>query len=195
MKFFLKKFGAAICIAQVFRGVAARVDLHADGSALKGGIHIGDTLAMRMIEGFGDAKNGSQAASHALIGVIQRRIRDVMAGRIGFAIVVAHQGGNDSAVAPRETRNVAIEREVFAVFMVAAVADHVAGIVEQSAGFEQDTRFGGQMVNRLQLVKKQDAQLADMLGVTLIVLHAAREAARANEELARGSAVAVRLAG
>ena len=38
VKFFFKKLGAAICIAQVFGCIAARVDLHADGAALKGGI-------------------------------------------------------------------------------------------------------------------------------------------------------------
>ena len=89
VKFFFKKFGAAICVAQIFRGVAARVDLHADCAALKSGIDIGDALAMRMIERFRDAKNRSQPASHALIIVIQRRIGNVMAGRLGLPIVIA----------------------------------------------------------------------------------------------------------
>src|SRR6202011_2565677 len=96
------------------------------------------------------------------------------------------------AVAALKPWNISIEREVFAVLVVAAMADHVAGIVEQRAGFEQDARFRGQMVNRLQLVKKQDAQLAHVLGVTLIVLHAAREAARADKKLTRGCIVTVR---
>src|ERR1700732_1996533 len=49
------------------------------------------------------------------------------------------------------------------------------------------------MMNWLQLLKKQDAQLPHVLVVTLIVFQAAREAARANKELTRSSAVAMRL--
>src|ERR1700687_2098837 len=49
------------------------------------------------------------------------------------------------------------------------------------------------MMNSLQFIKKQDAQLPHVFGVTLIVLQAAREAARANEELTRGSAVTMGL--
>src|SRR5260370_29345824 len=77
--------------------------------------------------------------------------------------------------------------------MVAAMTDHVTGIVEQRASFEQHARFRRQMVNGLQLIKKQDAKLAHVFGVTLIVFQAACEAARANQELTRGGAVAMRL--
>ncbi len=79
------------------------------------------------------------------------------------------------------------------MFMVAAMTDHVTGIVEQRASFEQHARFRRQMVNGLQLIKKQDAKLAHVFGVTLIVFQAACEAARANQELTRRGAVAMRL--
>src|SRR6266481_6761462 len=65
VEFFFKKLGAAICIAQVFRCVAARADLHAYRAALKRGVDAGDALAMRMIERFRDAQNGSQAARYS----------------------------------------------------------------------------------------------------------------------------------
>src|SRR6266481_4815821 len=117
VEFFFKKFGAAICIAQIFRCVAARADLHAYRAALKRGVDAGDALAMRMIERFRDAQNGSQAASHALIVVIQRRIRDVMAGRLGLSVVIPHERGHNSAVAALQTWNISIEREVYAVLV------------------------------------------------------------------------------
>jgi len=74
--------------------------------------------------------------------------------------MVANQRGNHSAVAALETRDVSVQRKVFAVLVVPAMADHVSGIVEQRSGFEQDARFRRQMMHWLQLVKKQDAQLA-----------------------------------
>src|SRR3984893_10883633 len=116
-----------------------------------------------------------------------------MAGRLRLPIVIANQRGHNSAISARETRNITIERKVFAVLVVSAMADHVTGIVEQRACFQQHPRFRGQMMNWLQLIKKQDAQLPHVLGVTLIVLQAARKAARADKELTRGSAVAMRL--
>jgi hypothetical protein len=137
VKLFFKKFGTAIRIAEVFGGVPVRADLHSDRAALKGSIDIGDVLSMRMIERFGDAKNGSEAASHALVAVTQRRIRCVMAGWIGLAIVIADQRGHNGTIAARKTRNISVERQVFAVFMVAPMADHVAGIVEKRACFEK----------------------------------------------------------
>jgi hypothetical protein len=82
VKFFFEEFRAAICIAKIFGGVAARADLHTHGAALERSVEIGHALAMRMIQGFRDAKNGSQPANHALVVVIQRSIRRVMPGRL-----------------------------------------------------------------------------------------------------------------
>ena len=55
MKFFFEQFGTAICVQQILRGVALCGDLQADGSALERCAHIGDALAVRMIETFCDA--------------------------------------------------------------------------------------------------------------------------------------------
>ena len=69
VKFFLEKIGAAIGIAQIFRGIATRFYLQADGATLKRSVNVGDALAMRMIEPFGNAQDGGQAARHALIQI------------------------------------------------------------------------------------------------------------------------------
>src|SRR5260221_13087356 len=73
------------------------------------------------------------------------------------------------------------------------MTDHMTCIVKQRAGLEEHARFRGQMMNRLQLIEEQNAELPHVLGVTLIVFHAAREAARADEQLTSGCIVAMRL--
>lgn len=70
VKFFFEKLGAAVGVAQIFGGVTAGADLHADGAALKGGVEISDPLAVGMVEAFGDANNGGEAAGHALVIVV-----------------------------------------------------------------------------------------------------------------------------
>src|SRR5258708_8438516 len=49
------------------------------------------------------------------------------------------------------------------------------------------------MMNRLHHIEEQTAELPHVLGVTLIVFHAACEAARADEQLTSGCIVAMRL--
>jgi hypothetical protein len=131
MKFLLEKLRATIGIAEILGGIAARADLHAHRAALKGSVQVGDPLPVGMIERFRDAKNGRKPANHALIVVIQRSIRDVMAGGIRFPIMVTDHRGHHSTVSALQTRNVSIERKVFAMLVVAAMADHVTNIVEQ----------------------------------------------------------------
>ena len=50
----------------------------------------------------------------------------------GFAVVVADGSGDDAAIVSVEARNVAIEGEIFAVFVMAAMADHVADVVQHA---------------------------------------------------------------
>jgi hypothetical protein len=61
-----------------------------------------------------------------------------MASRFGLAVVIANQRGDDRAIAAFETGDVPIQRQVFAVLVVSAMADAVTGIVEQRASFEQN---------------------------------------------------------
>ena len=69
VKFFFEEIGAAVGVAQIFRSVAAGFYLQAHGAALEGGLNIGDTLAMRVIEALGDAQNRGQAAGHAFVQI------------------------------------------------------------------------------------------------------------------------------
>jgi len=89
-----------------------------------------------MIQSFRDAKNGSQPADHALIVVTQRGVRRMMPGRLRLAIVIANHRRDDGAISALETYDVSVERKIFAVLVMAAVADHVANIVKQRTGFE-----------------------------------------------------------
>ncbi len=99
----------------------------------------------------------------------QRRIGDVMGGGFGFAIVIAREGGDDGTVASVKTRNVAVEREIFAVLVMALMADGVADVVEQRAGFEQHAGLRRQVMHRLQTIEKKNAEFANVLGVHLIL--------------------------
>src|ERR1700758_443477 len=132
-----------------------------------------------MIECLGDPKQRREAAHDALIGVVQRRISNVVAGGTGLSIVVSNQRSNDIAVASVEAGHVAVEGEIFAMLMVAAMTDHVPDVVQQSGSFEQHARLRGQMVHWLQLVEEDDAELADVLGMLLIILQPACKTAGA----------------
>src|SRR5258708_20954489 len=96
---------------------------------------------------------------------------------------MAEHRGHNSSISALQTRNISIERKVFAVLVVPAMADHVAGIVTQRAGLEEHARFRGQMMNRLQLIEDQNPELPHALGVTLLVFHPPREASRPTDQL------------
>src|SRR5690349_3876923 len=193
VKLLLEEFRAAAGVAQILRGVSARFRFERRRSALESRAQTGYALAVRMIESFGDAQNRGQPARGALIAIVQRGICSVIAGRIRFAVVIAHSGGDDGALASFESGNVSVHREIFAVLVMAFVTDGVADVMEQSSSFEEHARFRRKMVHGLQLIEKLQAKFADVFGVALIVFEAARETARSEQKLARGFGIAMRL--
>ena len=102
-----------------------------------------------------------------------------MACRHRLAIVVANRCGDDAAIVSIEALDVAIEREIFAMFVMAAMADHVTDVVQHRRRFEQYARVRRQMMDGLQLIEKQDAEFAHVFGVLLVVFQASRESASA----------------
>ena len=73
--------------------------------------------------------------------------------RAGFAVVVADDGGNDTSIAPIQTRNVPIKGEVLAVLVMAAMADTVTDVVEKGAGFELHPGLRRQVMERLEMIE------------------------------------------
>ena len=69
MKFFFEEIGAAASVAQIFCGISTGFYLQTHGAALEGGLNVGDALAVRVIEAFGDAKDGGQATGYAFVEV------------------------------------------------------------------------------------------------------------------------------
>ena len=136
MELFFEQVRATAGIAEIFCGIAAGVYLQADGAPLEGCMNVGNALAVRVIESFGDTEDGSEAARHALIQIGQRGIRNVMAGRLRFAVVITHQGSDDGTVAPFQARNVTIQRQIFAVLVMPVMADGVADVVKQRGGLK-----------------------------------------------------------
>ena len=59
VEFAFEEGGAAFGVTNVFGSVAADAELDGDGTALEGGAQVLDTLAVRVVEAFGDAKDGS----------------------------------------------------------------------------------------------------------------------------------------
>src|SRR5215471_11975441 len=78
------------------------------------------------------------------------------------------------------------------MLMMATMADHVSGVVEQCAGFQEHARLWWQAMYRLQLVKQLAAEFTHMLGMLLIVLQTPRKTARANKQLTRSGVVPMR---
>lgn len=108
VELFFEKIGAALGVAKVFGDIAAGFHLERDGTALKGGVEIENALPVRMIEALGDADEGGEAARNALVRVIERGIGGMVASGFGFAVVIANDSSNDSAVPAIETRHIAI---------------------------------------------------------------------------------------
>src|ERR1700688_3938951 len=116
-----------------------------------------------------------------------------MAGGLRFAVVIAHEGSDDGAIASRETGDVAVQRQILAMLVMAVMADGVADIMQKGASFQQHTVLSGEMMRGLQTVEKKNAELTDMLGVSLIAVQTAREGSGAGNDLAGRSVVAMRL--
>src|SRR5262249_55989545 len=109
-----------------------------------------------------------------------------------FAIVITHNGGDETAIAAVETRNVAVEREVFAVLVVTLVAHGMADVVKQGCGFQKHARFRWKMMNWLQLVEELEAEFANVFGVAAVAVEAAGKNASAAEEFARVAVIPMR---
>ena len=109
VKFVFEEVRAAFGVADVFGGVAAGAELDGDGATLERGPEVLDTLAMGVIKAFGDAENCSEAAGDALVAVVESGVGGVIGVGGGFAIVIAHDGGDDVAVAAFEPGDVAVE--------------------------------------------------------------------------------------
>jgi len=109
VKFVFEEVRAAFGVADVFPGVAAGAELDGDSATLERGPEVLDTLAMGVIKAFGDAENCSEAAGDALVAVVESGVGGVIGVGGGFAIVIAHDGGDDVAVAAFEPGDVAVE--------------------------------------------------------------------------------------
>jgi len=114
-----------------------------------------------------------------------------MSGRFGFAIVIADEGGHDSAIASGEAGHVSIEGQVFAVLVMAVMADGVADVMEEGPGFKEDAVLGGKMMHRLQAIKEENAEFANVFGVSLITFQSASEGTRTGDDLTGGGVIAV----
>lgn len=146
VELFLEEAATALGVVNIFGGIAADFELNGYGAALERGFQVFDTLAMRMVEAFGDTQDGGEAANDAFVGIIEPGIGRVIGIRRGLAVVIADDGGNDVAVTALKARDVAIEREILAMLVVAAVADAVPDVVKQRAGFEQHAGLGRQVM-------------------------------------------------
>src|ERR1700758_3884385 len=109
---------------------------------------------MGMIERFRDAQNGREAARDSLVTVVKGGVGRVMPGRLGLAIVIAGQRGDDGAVAPLEPGDVAVQHKVFAVLVMSTMADHVPGIMHERSCFEKNSRLRRKMMYGLEQIEK-----------------------------------------
>ena len=80
VEFLFKKVGAAFGVSQVLSGVAVRLDLEGNGSAVKGSVQRLDPLAVRVIEAFGDEDDRGQPPGNALVVAVQGRVSGMVAG-------------------------------------------------------------------------------------------------------------------
>lgn len=116
-----------------------------------------------------------------------------MAVGLRLAIVVAYDSGHEVAIPALESRDVAVQSEIFAMLVMGAVTYAMTDVMEEGAGFQLNAGLRGKMVNGLKLIKKHKAEFADMVGVLLIIFEPAAKASRGEEHLTRGGIVTMRL--
>src|SRR5207245_3980605 len=74
------------------------------------------------------------------------------------------------------------------MLVMPAMADHVSSVVHQRSSLQQHAGLCRKMVQRLKLVEQQNAQLAHVLSMCLVLLQAARsEERRVGKEWSVGS--------
>src|SRR6266478_10192193 len=112
--------------------------------------------------------------------------------RLGFAVVITHNGRSERSVAPLQPGNIAVHGEIFAVLVMALMADGMSNVVQQRRRFQYDPGVTGKMVQRLQLIEKLQTQFTHVLGMTLIELQPPRKTARSRKKLPRFGIVAMR---
>jgi len=71
VEFPFEEGGAALGVAEVFRGIAACLDVKGDSAALEGSADAEDALAMGVVEAFSDTNDGGKAARDALVAVVE----------------------------------------------------------------------------------------------------------------------------
>jgi hypothetical protein len=135
MKFLFEKLSATIGVTEILSRIPACPDLNTHRAALKRGVQVCHPLPMGMIEPFSDPKNSSQTPDHTLVVVTQRSVRDVMPRRLRLSVVIANYCGHNGSIPALQARNVAIKHKILAMFVMPAMADHVADIVEQRPSF------------------------------------------------------------
>src|ERR1700740_2651161 len=99
-----------------------------------------------MIEGLRDSQDRRKSPCDALVRIAQRRIGGMMPRWFRLSIVIAHQCRRDSAVAPFETRDIAVQRQVLPMLMMSAMTDHVSGIVQERPRLQQHSRMRQHMM-------------------------------------------------
>src|SRR3984893_9786522 len=78
------------------------------------------------------------------------------------------------------------------MLVVTMMADSVADVMQERAGFQEHAVLSGKMMRGLQTVEKKNAEFADMLGMRLIAVQTARESSGAGDDLAGRGVVAMR---
>src|SRR5258708_36096107 len=91
-----------------------------------------------MIQAFRDSNQRSQPAREPAIAIVERSVRHMVIFRLGFAVVIPDNSGGERSVAPFKTRNVTIHREIFAVLVMALLADGMSNVVQQRSFFQND---------------------------------------------------------
>src|SRR5215467_6461265 len=107
-----------------------------------------------MVKRFSNSQNCGKPSQDGLVCVVQGGISRVMSGGFRLTVVIAHEAGDDGPFAAFQSANITVHRQVFAVLVMAAMADHVPGIVKQSPGFQEHARLWRQAMYWLQLVKQ-----------------------------------------
>lgn len=135
----------------------------------KPGGNLVDHRSVSAVEAICHPENSGKSPDHGTVLLAQsRKLRVLPAGPL--LPMIATDQRNEQPVSRIEGEAIGVDDELEAVFVVLAVADDLADVMQQARGLEQRTFGGVSAEGFLQAIEQgegQDANLLDMPSVTL----------------------------
>src|SRR5579871_4273032 len=115
------------------------VNAHVARSTLDGELR--NTLAMIAFQALGESQHPRKETGGFALLARERSVGGMGGVRLGFAVVVAHQGGGHVLLPPAQARNFRVVNQIFAVAVVRLAVHQHAAIVKHGCRSQNGARL------------------------------------------------------